>query len=532
MGRDAGGLTSVGAVVEVFGGRVRGQEGDGVWSFLGIPYAASPAGPGRWRPPRPPEPWSGVRPATAFGPIAPQPPPTPGMSVPGDPVEQSEDCLSLNVWTPAPDEGRRPVMVWVHGGGFTSGTGASLLYRGAELARCHDVVVVTFNYRLGALGFLGHPGVAVPPAPPEAVGNWGLLDQVAVLRWVRRHIAGFGGDPHKVTLFGESAGAMSIAALLAMPAARGLFHRAALQSGPPYTHSPARAAQVGEDLVAELGLAGADRRLLEQVPAEELVAATGRLPERPPPAGELPLPFLPVVDGVVLPRPPLDAVAAGHAADVPVLIGTNRDELSFFAVGNPEWASMDEDRLIRWVQRSAPGIDHRPALDTYRRARRRRGEPDDPRALWVAMGSDLVFRWPSLRLAAAQHLHQPATYVYLFTWETPAFGGILGSCHALEIPFVFGGVRDPAIAAFTGGGPEAEALADLMQPAWAAFARSGDPSHPGLDWPAWDVRRRATMVFGSGGRWQEGPLDEELKVWSAAAPMMSGSALTPGRRGG
>lgn len=514
-------------VVPVTGGRVRGEEVDGVWSFLGVPYAAPPIGPLRWRPPQPPAPWSGVRPATAFGPIAPQAPATAGMSVPGDPTEQSEDCLSLNVWTPALDAGRRPVMVWVHGGGFTSGTGASLLYRGAELARRHDVVVVTFNYRLGALGFLGHRGLADPGGGANAVGNWGLLDQMAVLRWVGRHVGQFGGDPGNVTLFGESAGAMSIAALLAAPAARGSFRRAVIQSGPPYTHSLDRAARAGEDLAAELGLAGVERRLLEQVPAEELVAATSVLHQRRPSPGELPLPFLPVVDGAVLPMPPLEAVVAGHAADVSVLIGTNRDELSFFALGDPEWGSMDEDRLLWWVQQSAPGIDHRPALDTYRRARRRRGEPDDPRSLWVAMGSDLVFRWPSLRLAAAQHHHQPETFVYLFTWETPVLGGILGSCHALEIPFVFGGVRDPVVAAFTGGGPEAEALADLMQPAWTAFARSGDPSHPALHWPAWDASRRATMVFGRDGSWQEGPLDEELAVWAAVAPL----AAPPGTAG-
>ncbi|MHB1584665.1 MAG: carboxylesterase/lipase family protein [Acidimicrobiales bacterium] len=502
------------AVVEVSGGRVGGAETDGVWSYLGIPYAGPSTGPARWRPPRPPIPWSGVRRATSFGPIAPQPPPTPGLSVAGDPTEQSEDCLNLNVWTPGPDRRRRPVMVWVHGGGFTSGTGSSLLYHGAELAGAHDVVVVTFNYRLGALGFLGHPALSTTIDGSTAIGNFGLLDQVAALRWIRRHIADFGGDPGNVTVFGESAGAMGIAALLAMPSARGLFHRAVVQSGPPYVHRRARAARAAEDLMGVLGLPGVERGVLEQVPADELVAAATVLLARPPDPGELPLPFLPVVDGTVLPLDPLAAVAAGHAADVPLLIGTNRDELSFFVLSDPEWAAMDDERLLRWVRRSAPAVDPRHAVDTYRRARRRRGEPGDPRSLWVALGSDLVFRWPSLRLAAAQRRYQPATFVYLFTWETPVFGGMLGSCHALEIPFVFGGVRHPAIAAFTGGGPAAEALADLMQPAWAAFARSADPSHGALDWPAWDVCRRATMVFGTaGGGCQERPLDGELAVW-------------------
>lgn len=450
------------------------------------------------------------------------------MSVPGDPTEQSEDCLSVNVWTQAPDGGRRPVMVWVHGGGFTSGTGASLLYRGAELAREHDVVVVTFNYRLGALGFLGHPVVADHGSAPPVVGNWGLLDQVALLRWVRDHIDGFGGDPGRVTVFGESAGAMSIAALLAMPAARGLFTRAVLQSGPAYVHSMERARQAGEDLAAELGVRTLERGFLERAPADELVEATRQLQGRRPRPGELPLPFLPVVDGAVLPRSPLEAVALGHSAEVSLLIGTNRDELSFFAIGDPEWTVMDEERLQAWLRRAAPGVAHEPAFSTYRRARRRRGEPDDPRSLWVAMGSDLVFRWPSLRLAAAHHHHQPGTYVYLFTWETPAFGGVLGSCHALEIPFVFGGVRHPVISSYSGGGPEAEALVEVMQPAWANFARTGDPSHDRLHWPRWDLSRRTTMVFGRGSRSEEAPRDEELEVWASVAPLI-GPADVDGR---
>lgn len=508
-------------VLEVAGGRIRGRRRGGVWAFSGIPFAGSTAGAGRWRPPAPPSSWTGVRDATVFGPVAPQPPAVPGMTVPGDPAEQSEDCLTLNVWTPAVDGGRRPVMVWVHGGGFTSGSGAGLLYRGGDLARHGDVVVVTMNYRLGALGFLAHPALAEGLDPPAAAGNWGLLDQVAALRWVREHASTFGGDPGNVTVFGESAGAMSVSALLGMPAARGLYHRAIVQSGPPYTHSPAQAQRAAEELAAVLGIDRISRAALEAVPADDLVMATRTLRDRRPRPGELPLPFLPVVDGEVLPLPPEVAVAGGHAPDVPLLIGSNRDELSFFALGDRRLAELDDAGLVRWMARAAPEVPPDEVVDCYRAARSSRGESVAPRDLWVAAGSDRVFRWPSLSFARAQRAHQPATYVYLFTWETPAFGGVMGSCHALEIPFVFGSLRRPVVAAFAGDGPEAQSLSAQMRDAWIAFARIGDPSTPGAGvWPSWDARSRSTMVFGpGGGQVEDAPRNEELTVWERLAPL-------------
>ncbi len=234
-------------VVEVRSGRVRGVQRNGVWSFSGIPYAAPPDGPRRWRPPQSPVPWSGVRVCDRFGPIAPQAPGLVELSLGGEPDEHSEDCLSLNIWTPAPDTARRPVMVWVHGGSFLSGSGAGSLYRGGMLAREGDVVVVTINYRLGMLGFLAHPCLEDPSQiwldgeEWAGFGNWGLADQIAALHWVRDHIAGFGGDPDNVTVFGESAGGISISALLGVPSVRGLFHRAIIESGPPYTHSSEQA---------------------------------------------------------------------------------------------------------------------------------------------------------------------------------------------------------------------------------------------------------------------------------------------------
>jgi len=441
------------------------------------------------------------------------------MALPGDPIGSDEDCLTLNVWTPATDDRRRPVMVWIHGGGFTTGSGSFHLYRGTELATNGDVVVVTLNYRLGALGFLAHPELA-DDATPDWRGNWGLMDQVAALRWVRDNIAGFGGDPANVTIFGESAGAMSVVALLGAPAARGLFHRAAIQSGPPHTHSPERATQTGEDLIKELAIGEPTRALLESVPAPELVAASQLLQGRPPPPGELPLPFLPVVGGEFLPREPLDAVARGELAGIPLLVGTTRDELTLFALGDPRVSSIDDAGVVRWMSRTSVGLDAARAVETYRSARAARGESTSPRDMWVAMGTDLVFRWPTIQLASAQGRHQPDVFVYLFTWETPFFGGQLGACHALEIPFVFGNVHRPQIAAFIGGGPEAEALAGSMQAAWLAFARRGDPSHRGMGtWDRWDAERRPTMMFGPTVSLVERPRDEELAVWSELQPL-------------
>ncbi len=509
-------------VVSVTGGRLRGIERKGVWVFSGIPYARPPDGVRRWRPPEPPLPWTGIREASEFGLIAPQPPPTPGVAIPGDPLEQGEDCLTLNVWAPqgtAPDQslvppGRgRPVMVWIHGGGFTSGSGSSLLYRGGQLARSGGVVVVTVNYRLGALGFMGHPALAEGTGSIVG-GNWGLQDQLAALRWVQKNIASFGGDPGNVTVFGESAGGMSISALLGIPAAHGLFHRAIVQSGPPYTHSPDQAVRAAEELADLLGVREITRTALLPIPAGDLVAAAQEIQNRPPPPGELPLPFLPVVDGGFLPRHPHDSVATGEAAGVSVLIGTNRDELTFFALADPRLSTLDDEGLLRWLARVHP--DHRPedVVNAYRGAREERGEKITPRELWVAAGSDLVFRVPSLRLANSQRIHQRQTFVYLFTWETPAFGGYLGSCHALEIPFVFGTHRHPAISLFAGSGPEADALSAKMQSAWTSFARLGDPSNPLTgEWPVWDEDRSATMVFGAESGVEDGPRHSELVVW-------------------
>jgi para-nitrobenzyl esterase len=394
-------------------------------------------------------------------------------------------------------------MVFVHGGGFTSGSGSVFLYRGGELVRNGDAVVVTINYRLGL------------------VGNWGIQDQLAALRWVHDNIATFGGDPSAVTIFGESAGGFSVSTLLGTPAAKGLFRRAIVQSGGAHVHTLHEAERSGDRLASVLGLASCTRASLESVPATELVAATEELGKRSPDPGMLPLPFLPVVDGVLLPDHPLAAVANGAAAGIDLVIGTNRDELTLFGLGNPALMAFDDDGVARWVGNAAPDMSGAEVIDAYRSARQARKESIEAHAIWVAVGTDIVFRWPSLQLAAAHVARGSRAFVYLFDWESPAFGGILGSCHALELPFVT--INDPAVQVFSGHGPAVEKLSSQMQQAWITFAATGDPSHDGIgSWRPWEPTERATMIFGADTRPETAPHDEELAVLERYRPLASG----------
>jgi para-nitrobenzyl esterase len=516
-------------VVSVAQGRLRGVWREDLWSFSGIPYARAPIGELRWRPPLVPEPWGEIRDASTFGPIAPQSAAVPGITSPSDPEAsepQSEDCLFLNVWTPSlpesPEEalvGGRPVLVFIHGGGFTSGSGSVFLYRGGNLVRNGDAVVVTINYRLGALGFLGHRRM---DDPDGLLGSWGIHDQVAALTWVRENIAAFGGDPANVTIFGESAGGFSVATLLGTPAAMGLFRRAVVQSGGAHVHTLDEAERSADRLAAVLGIAVCDRKSLEPIPASELVAATEEIGRRRPDPGMIPLPFLPAIDGVFMPEHPLVSVANGSAAGIDLLIGTNRDELTLFGLGNPALMALDEEAMQRWIANAAPDLDAQQVIAAYRAARTVRGEKVDSNDIWVAAGTDFVFRWPSLQLAAAHVARGSRAFVYLFEWESPAFAGILGSCHALELPFVFGAVNVPVVQIFSGSGPSVERLSRDMQQAWLAFAAAGNPSHDGIgEWSQWDPVRRATMIFGADTRLESAPRNQELAVLERSRPLTS-----------
>jgi len=492
-------------------GQVAGEQRDGMAAFRGIPYARAPVGELRFRAPGPPEPWSDVRDATRFGPIAMQNP-SPMDTIFGavQRPAMSEDCLSLNVWTPGLDGGGRPVMVWIHGGAFVGGSGSTPWYDGTAFVTRGDVVVVTLNYRLGALGFLhladlGGDGFA-------GSGNAGILDQVAALRWVRESIAAFGGDPENVTIFGESAGAMSVGTLLGLPAARGLFRRAILQSGgASNVKSAEQATEIAGQILAALEVAPEQTEKLREMPAEALLKAQATVSEANRNGG---IPFEPVIDGVVLPGPALDAVAAGSAAGVSMLVGTTLDEMRLFTAFDPTAGVADEADLLKRCAAIFGSTERgSAALAAYRRTRPEAALDD----VWSAIATDQVFRVPAVRLLDRQSRHQEQSWMYLFTWASPAFGGRLGSCHALEIPFVFNTLDAPGASGFTGGTtPEMRTLADTMQDAWIAFARTGDPNHPDLPaWPRYEPSRRATMVLGSSCAPAE-DLYAELEVWEEA----------------
>ena len=501
-------------IVETRSGRIEATEQDGVKIFRGVPFARPPVGDLRFRVPQREESWSGVRGALEFGPSAPQQPmmlPMPGMDV----GEQDEDCLYLNVYTPGLDDAKRPVMVWIHGGGFVIGSGSQPLYDGAPLARRGDVVVVTVSYRLGPLGFMFLGDVC--PGLEGAAGNLGILDQVAALEWVRDCIAAFGGDPENVTVFGESAGGMSVGTLLGMPSARGLFHKAIAQSGAAHNvHTRETAAQVAEHFLDELGLAPADAgRKLRQIPPDKLLDTHRQTMLKLGTSLGL-LPFQPLVDGDSLPVPPLEAVRGGSAAGVPILAGTTHDEWRLFGLLDPSIAQLDDAGLETRLRDQLAGVDVGALLAPYRAAAERHGEGESVGDLYFAVESDRVFRIPAIRLVEAQQGHGAPTFMYRFDWASPAMGGALGACHGLELGFVFGLTDRKGMEPFAGGGPEARALSEVMIDAWVAFARTGDPSHPGLPggcWDAYAAPERKTMLLDRVCALELDPAGAEREAW-------------------
>ena len=504
-------------------GKVRGEERDGLAIFRGIPFAAPAVGARRWRAPEPPEPWSGEREAVRFASCAPQ------NMIPLDLLAafkihetQSEDCLYLNVWTPGADGARRPVLVWIHGGAFAIGSGAQSIYEGSALAKRGDVVVVTVNYRLGPLGFLRLHELTHGRIP--STGNEGILDQVAALEWVRENIAAFGGDPGNVTIFGESAGGMSVGTLLGLPRARGLFQRAIPQSGASSTaNTRERAVLVAERFASHLGVGRDPDALLAATPAQLLAAATALGGQPGLPSDEVGgMPLQPVVDGEVQPRLALESVARGSATGVSLLLGTTLEEWKLFVFADPSNLQLTDAQLLGRYQRRM-GTAASPVIDAYRKARSERSAPAGASELWSAMETDRIFRLPALRLAEEQARHGAPVYNYLFTWRSPMFGGMLGSCHALELGFTFGTHADPGMAEFSGQGPKADALSTQMMDAWLAFARSGDPSTRALPWPRYGAERRATCVFGEDTAVMNAPYDEERRAWSAAPDSVLGA---------
>jgi para-nitrobenzyl esterase len=502
-------MSSREAIVVTTGGKVEGTYQDSTYIFKGIPYAARPVGALRWLPPQPAERWDGVRPAREFGPIAPQNPMVGGPIVHVE-QPQDEDCLFLNVWTPGLDDARRPVMVWIHGGAFSIGSGSEPMYDSDKLPRRGNAVMVTINYRLGMLGFLRLKEATGGKIP--ATGNEGLLDQIAALKWVRDNIAAFGGDPANVTVFGESAGAMSIGCLMAMPAARGLFHKAILESGVGSTAVPLEQARaVAERFLEIVNIRGGDADALRALTPQRFLEADTRMrTELAGPGEAVRLTVVaPVIDGELIPEVTNEAARKGSAKDVPAIIGTNLEEFKLFNAMLPPGVKIDEADLFRRLGAFLNDSDARKVVEVYRAARQKRGEPAGPADILTAIQTDLMFRIPALGLIEAQQANGQKAYSYLFTWKSPVMGGALGACHALEIGFVFGKYDDM----FCGTGPEADRLSEGIQDAWLAFARTGDPSTGSFgQWPVYG-KDRMTMLLGRDSHVEAAPYDEERRAW-------------------
>ena len=491
-------------------GRIRGRliesNGRSLIAFRGVPFAAPPIGDARFAPPSPAKPWSGERDAVEFGPSPPQ---AGGALLDLLAVaatgSQSEDCLTLNVTTPALDRGRRPVMVWIHGGAFLSGTSAVPVHDGAPLAARGDVVVVTFNYRVGALGF-AHLDGSDGGAPAT---NLGLLDQIAALRWIRDNAEALGGDPDRILVFGESAGAGSLCALLAAPAAHGLFQRGVIQSSAPDGFLEPEEASERTDRLREV-LGGS----LREAPVEALIEAQQAYArEKMWRTGMF---FTPVVDGEILAERPMAAVRDGRASAVSLIVGTTRDELQLYKYGSPS-PELDVPTIAQVLAPEIPGeVDGVPlarvVTDAYGAAREARGESTAGIDLVYAIQTDLAMRGPAIRLAEHHARQAGGIWMYLFDLESPCEGGALGACHALDVPFVLGTLDVPGLSAFTGAEPAVARISQEMMDAWIAFAKTGRPGTDSLDWPAYDLEARATLRFGEDTRVESAPREEERRA--------------------
>jgi len=506
----------VSAVVETRVGAWRGRQEGRVLVFRGLRYGEPPVGEGRLRDSRPAAPHAGVRDAFTYG-LA-------SMQRPGFPrliqriagfadMGMGEDCLFLNVTTPGVDGAKRPVMVWIHGGGFTQGSSGLFLYHANQLAARGDVVVVTINYRLGLLGvWPGREGDGLDANP-------GLSDQALALEWVRDHIERFGGDPQRVTLFGQSAGAMSVAALLAMPRARGLFQRVILQSGAAaHVSAPGRRELVFEHLAKQLGLDVAGdlgAQLRARAPAELLAAQHRVIDESRLPLGQLC--WSPGFGTASLPEAPLEAVAHGRAAPVPMLIGTNLDEWRMFTATDARRRNLDEASLHEYVERTFadapdPAARRHEVLAVFERDPDT-GERRSPADQWVALQTARVFAKPARALADAHAAAGADVWSYRFEWRPRVLRDRLGACHSMEIPFVFGSHGHRAMWPIVGAWPGARALSRRMQDAWVAFARGDAPEHKALpDWPRHGGASPVSLRLDHADRLEEALGEAELAV--------------------
>jgi para-nitrobenzyl esterase len=473
-----------GPVVQTAAGKIRGLQLGDVKCFKGVPYGASTAGANRFKPPKPAESWRGVRDCTVYGQISPQPImrviPEEDGSQSHD--SQGEDCLRVNVWTPALDNAKRPVMVWFHGGGYTVGAGQAPWYDGANLAARHDVVAINVNHRLNLFGFLYLAELMGPEFADS--GAAGMLDCVAALQWVHDNVAAFGGDPGNVTIYGESGGAGKVSTLMAMPAAKGLFHRAIAQSGAALKHmTPEAATASARAILDQLGIKPGDAKALQALPPEKILAASAAL--KPP------VPVGPVTDGRGIPQDPWGEGAPALSAGVPFMTGTNLTEATFLP--DTPLEPMDDATLFERVKAytKTDTLDASRLIDLYKDEDSTR----DNTLVFQLIASDYWMRNQVLTQAEYKAAAARApVYVYQFNWMSSGRGGKLHCPHGSEIPFALDNV-DKAVE-LLGTGADRQALADRMSSAWVAFARTGAPDTPALPaWPAYSLAERPVMVF-------------------------------------
>ena len=478
-------------------GDLKGRYRKGVSLFCGIPYAEAPVGKKRFAPPSPPNSWDGIRDASYFSPAAPQ--------LPGDgitnrlPVRWDEDCLYLNIVTPACDDLKRPVYLWIHGGGYQHGQGAVPWYDGTSFATQGDIVVVTINYRLGAFGFCNlepHFGKEFASS-----GLNGMLDQIEALHWIRDHIACFGGNPDQVTIGGESAGAFSVSNLLASPMTDGLFHKAIAQSGAAHhVHDPEMGEQISAEFLSELGNPGVEE--IKELPPLSILEAQETVIQNHGYTKRGIDPFYPTWGHEALTNDPLDLISQGAGASIPLLTGTNEDEMALWGL-----TGLDESGLKRYANRVTSNPE--TFIRTYEN---RLGK--NPGWIACALGSDWVFRIPAIRHAEARSRNSATTWMYQFSWDSRAFGGRFGSAHALEIPFTFNTLDRAGVEVFIGEGDIPNELAETIHDAWIAFIKNGDPSTPILGfWPPYSTDERAVMNFDTECNLRNDPEADERILW-------------------
>ncbi|MHA1986302.1 MAG: carboxylesterase/lipase family protein [Promethearchaeota archaeon] len=493
-------------IIEVGSGKLQGYIDKGIEIYKGVPYAEPPVGDLRFNAPEPKKSWSGVLEATEFSPVAPQPlsPFTPQPP----PPQSEENCLTLNVWTPSTDDKKRPVMFWIHGGSYKTGSADN--YIGTPLVNRGDVVVVVINYRLGPLGFLYLPDA------PNASANVGLLDQIQALKWVKENIAHFGGDPENVTAFGESAGAGAICSLLGMPDAKGLFNRIIPQSGSanPLGYQKGRAIATTQRLLSLLEIEKGDIDSLRKISAEEIIKAQTKMDQQVLEGGTaFALGYSPLIDSDTMPIHPLKAVLDGETKNIEVLHGTNKDEMRLWELWYPHLKNSEElfDRVNLGMKPMGQTEEKvREIINVYSEGRENLTE------IYSAIVTDSFFRIPSIRLAEMQSKNQPDTYMYMFTYPSPIRNGSLGSVHAIEIPFVFGTLDIPRpveFKLFPVSNKETEELSAKMMDSWISFARNGNPNHKEVPkWPQYG-NDRATMMLGKDVNVINDPHSKERSVW-------------------